>query len=42
MFECANIKRVSGYNKADPNIHFVDNSPDNQVSVPALIKIEML
>ena len=34
---CANIKRVPGYKETDPNVQFMDNYPDNRVSVPSLV-----
>ena len=36
---CTNIKRVPGYKATDPDVQFMNNYPDNRVSVPALLYI---
>ena len=35
---CSNIKRVPGYKETEPDVQFMDNYPDNRISLPALIR----
>ena len=39
---CTNIKQVPGYKETDPDVQFVDNYPDNLVSVPAIIRMQLV
>ena len=36
MFGSVHAQTLNEYSDTDPNVHFADNYPDNQVSIPAL------